>query len=768
MYDRFPMQGGVDLTTPYLQRVGGTLLQGLNYEPDMDGGYRKMRGFERFDGRPAPSAAVVTVMEFSTALPTITLGATVTGATSGANAVIGLIESPYAVWTDVRTGTFIDGEPVVISGPVAVNAVLAAAYPNTLDVTAVDNEYTNIYMTVAAGSAVPSGISEGDTLVGQTSGTVAIVRYIVAVPARPVFYLEVTSSVKPAVGEVLRKVGGAGLTVSSSSLVEDLANNPNTGAGLGLYFSEWRRSLIAQVPGSGPVRGVWDHGDYQLAFRDSADGSQGVMYRSSADGWELVSLGRTLDFKDRLTSVNDLDIIPGDVIKGNTSGATATVAYVGYTDQDHTDGYISITNISGTFQAGEVLHSNTQDKDLATVSAAATLNILPPGGQYRFKNHNFSAKVSDYNVHGVNGVGRGFIFGVNGFSFVRTQPAAELDKPFLVTIHYDHLFYAFPGGSVQHSVVGNPLDWSGALGALEVGLGAEVMDFIEAPKALIMATAHDIQSLTGAGADDWAKNIITSHVGVARNTGAYQTQSMILGPSGLVSIDRVDAYGDFSDALLSDKVRSEIRKKYPLATVGIADKTKSQYRIHFSDGTNLLFAFKYGEGGGVLGIVPFEYGSKVVRTVANPMSRMFFTSDDGYVYEAEKGVNNDGESRPAYFRTSFSFQQEPDARKRYRRITISVRDTEFLQATVGFTYSKGKNTVPVSFLSAATYGQGGRWDLDQWNYVFWDGADVPEIHSDMDGVGTDVSVMVYSDSRIMPDHVIEDMSIEYTPRRKVR
>ena len=768
MYDRFPMQGGVDQTTPYLQRTGSSLLQALNYEPDVDGGYRKMRGFERYDGRPAPSDAVTTVLEFGTELPSIAPGSIVTGASSGAMAVVGAQETEFTLWADVRKGVFTDGENVTISGTVPVNKTLSASYPNTLDVTVSDNPYKNIYFTQATAGQSNTGVVEGDTLVGTVSGAIGVVRYIVRVPAFPVYYLEVNSSNKPTPGEVMRKVAGSEFTVVRSMLLEDIANNPDTGAGMGLYFSEWRRFLVQPVPGSGPVRGVWDHKDYRLAFRDSTDGSQGVMYKSSDNGWQLVPLGSTLDFKNRLSSASDLDIIAGDQIKGVTSNATATVGFVGYTDPDHTNGYISITNTSGTFQAGEVLRSVTQNKDLATVSGPAVLNILPPGGYYRFENHNFSARVSSYNVHGVNGVGRGFIYGANGFSFVRTQENAALDKPFLVTVHYDHLFFGFPGGSVQHSVVGNPLDWSGALGALEVGLGAELMDFIKVPKALIMATSHDIQSLTGAGADDWAKNTITSHVGVAKFTGAYQTQSMILGPAGLISIDRVDAYGDFSDALLSDKIRSEIRRKFPLATVGVADKTKSQYRIHFSDGTNVLFAFKYGDGGGVLGIMPFEYAAKVVRNIVNPMGRMFFISDDGFVYEAERGFNNDGESRAAYFRTSFSFQEDPDARKRYKRITISVRDTEFLQATVGFTYSKGRNTVPTSFLSAASYGQGGRWDLDQWNRVFWDGADVPEIHSDMDGVGTDISVMVYSDSRVLPDHVVEDMSIEYTPRRKVR
>lgn len=765
MFDRFAMQGGLDLTTPYLQRVAGSLMQVLNYEPDVDGGYRKMKGFERYDGHPSPSDAFVTALNMDADMNAVALGATVTGHTSGATAVVGRVVLDEELWVDVLTGEFEDGETVSITG--VADATLVSQFPETIDVTVLENPYDNIYATHPVGDVITPGLEVGDTVVGSMSTAEGVIRYVMLLPQFPVYYIEITSAITPVAGETLQKEDGVGIVVDWSVHVEKIANNPHTGAGLGLYFSEMRRSMIGEVPGSGPVRGVWDHDDYRLAFRDSEDGLSGGMFKSTSAGWQAVPLGSTMDFTDRLSTVTDLDIIPGDVVSGATSGATATVAFVGYTVSDHKAGYLSLTNIVGTFSAGEVLHSDTQSKDLATVGAVSA-NVLPPGGFYRFSNHNFTAKKTDYNVWGVNGVGRGFVYGTNGFSFVRTQDDALLDTPAHVTIHYDHLFYAFPGGSVQHSIVGDPLDWSGALGALEVGMGAEVMDFIVAPKALIIATSHDIQALTGSGIEDWAKNIVTDHVGVAPFTGAYQTQSMILGPAGLISIDRVDAFGDFSDAMLSDKIRSEIRRKYPQATVGYAAKTKSQYRVHFKDGVNFLFAFKYGQNGGLLGVTQFQYGDKIVRNAVNPFGRMFFSADDGFAYEADRGFSDDGAERTHFFRTSFAFQEDPDSRKRYKRITMSVQDTEFMQATVGFTFSKGKNTVPSSFLSGAVYGKGGRWDLDQWNYVFWDGADVPEIHADVEGVGTDVSIMVYISSRVIPDHVIEDMSIEYTPRRKVR
>jgi hypothetical protein len=49
------LQGGLDLVTPALMVKPGQLLDCLNYEPDINGGYRRMGGIERVDGRPKPS-----------------------------------------------------------------------------------------------------------------------------------------------------------------------------------------------------------------------------------------------------------------------------------------------------------------------------------------------------------------------------------------------------------------------------------------------------------------------------------------------------------------------------------------------------------------------------------------------------------------------------------------------------------------------------------------------------------------------------------------
>lgn len=82
--------GGLDLISPPGSAAAGTCRFALNYEPDLDGGYRRVGGFERFDGRPRPHLADYTIV--ATTGFTATVGQTVTGMTSGATGKVLRIE----------------------------------------------------------------------------------------------------------------------------------------------------------------------------------------------------------------------------------------------------------------------------------------------------------------------------------------------------------------------------------------------------------------------------------------------------------------------------------------------------------------------------------------------------------------------------------------------------------------------------------------------------------------------------------------------------
>lgn len=100
--------GGLDLATPVLSLPPGAALAAMNYEPGVFGGYARIDGYERVDGRPAPSSAdyYYATMNVTGA---ISVGLQVYGATSGATAVVAYTSGADLGLTKMN-GTFVNGE----------------------------------------------------------------------------------------------------------------------------------------------------------------------------------------------------------------------------------------------------------------------------------------------------------------------------------------------------------------------------------------------------------------------------------------------------------------------------------------------------------------------------------------------------------------------------------------------------------------------------------------------------------------------------------
>ena len=756
-YDRFPLQGGLDTATPYLSRQPGTLLACVNFVPETDGGYVMESGYERYDGQPAPSEVIVYNLNMSGATTAYAPGDTVVGSISGARAIVGRAFGEV-LWVDVINGIeFVPGDGI---GALTVDYITTEAIDSRSYDPAAGR--TNILIvTVAVG---PTTLTVGDVLLGLSSSSQVRIDILKYCRGNSWAYCTFLSG-QPIVGENLRKADGTEYKNNAEYNVEPMLSNPDTPASVFFYLSETRRGKIQMVPGINPVRGIWDLEGKRYAFRDNNAGTACLMYSSSPTGWQTVSLGYTLTWNNRPTTIFDTDLISGDTVRGATSGATGVVGWVGYVAQDHSTGYVSLKTISGTFTAGEnLLNQTNANKIVGKVAAPATANTLPPGGLYRFANHNFFGGEAAFAMYGVNGVSNGFTYSEgNGFSYIPT--AANDDRPFDVCEYKDHLFYALPMATLQHSVVGSPLDWSGGLGALAVGVGSEISSLIPSPKSLIICTEKDIQSLQGDGYDTWVKQVITQHTGISKFTGLYQSQSFVLAQAGIVSLERTGNFGDFSDGVISDTIRNVVVPNYSRCTCAMARKSRGQYRLHFEGDLNVSLSTNQGN---IIGFSTFDYGGLTVRQAVNPYGQIYFISDTGFVYHDSVGASNDGAERASTFRSSFASQGDPDTRKRYRRMDMNVRSASFVNARVGFTYDKGSSTPGSSIQSGLLTSGGGRWDISLWNNVYWDATESPTISSDIDGIAFDVSTMVYISSRIHPTFTCEDMSIEWSPRRKVR
>ena len=134
--------GGLDLTTPSLRLQPGALRDSLNYEVAQFGGYSRVEGYERVDGRASPTAAVYTIVQlgdtrsdfggdfggdlggsdFAGFINLPTVGQVVTQAVSGATGTIIAVATspfPYIVLTRV-TGIFDQTNLITTPGPVPI------------------------------------------------------------------------------------------------------------------------------------------------------------------------------------------------------------------------------------------------------------------------------------------------------------------------------------------------------------------------------------------------------------------------------------------------------------------------------------------------------------------------------------------------------------------------------------------------------------------------------------------------------------------------
>lgn len=123
----FPLTGGLDLVTPPLSMKPGRLILCKNYEQSLLGGYTRIEGFERVDGRPLPSEASYWTLNFDTGGPAALVeGMRCVGETSGARGEVLSVILSSGSWAgnDAAgevilynvSGVFSDNEVIAITG----------------------------------------------------------------------------------------------------------------------------------------------------------------------------------------------------------------------------------------------------------------------------------------------------------------------------------------------------------------------------------------------------------------------------------------------------------------------------------------------------------------------------------------------------------------------------------------------------------------------------------------------------------------------------
>lgn len=690
----FPLSGGLDMVTPAITMPAGRTFDCINYEPEISGGYRRVDGYERYDGRSSPTDDAVYSAVSVVKLNTVQLNVTLTGETSGASGTcVGVFDKE-------------DYSVIVISG----------VDPAT------DNFVADEFLRMNDGTRVARAIAD--------SGS---------------------------------------------------ASDPSDDADYQLLAANDVRGAIQPLPGTGPIRGIFTLNDKVHAFRDTGTGTMNL-YRADPGGWIQILLGKEIQFAN-----GTAEIKPGDVIT-NQSGTVTAVAAVVLTRagtwgvaSPQAKGTIVLSFNSlqgGNFAAGQQLYVAGVARCVA--STAVTDITLNGGATQKMEliKHAFGNAVGNQVIYGCDGNNLAFEYNGTNFIPIRTRDTG-VDFPNHVAAHMNFLFLAF-GTNLQWSVVNEPYTWDGALGAGEAVAGDAITGMLplvggNQDPAMSVFTKTTVSMFYGSSSSSFRLQNTVIDIGYSSNTIQPISGSAFgLTARGLQTLKNTQAFGDFNFSSISELVHPLVSRLRGYEQCSVVLKDKNQYRVYYGDQFGTVVSVGL-TGENVTGIMPLQYG-KIVRciwsdTFSNGLERTFFGSDDGYIYEDNKGTSFDGAEIESWVRLPFNHVGSPTLKKRWRRAVIEAKVDKFCK--VNFSYDLGYGNPDV--LPAPAYpdaslvgGSGGYWDQFYWEQFHWDAQVVASPSVTIEGSEKNISLLFYSNRAQDSSHTLQGITLLYSERRNER
>ena len=519
------------------------------------------------------------------------------------------------------------------------------------------------------------------------------------------------------------------------------------------------RADISVPMGSGAIRGGVTLNGTTYCFRDNVAGTAGLIFKATTSGWTQVTLYSTISYTTFVGVIAD-----GTTITQFTSGATATV--MRHIQDSATTGRLILSNITGTFNAVNVIQVGGVTK--MTASSLVTAISILPGGRYECDVYNFTGSTDTRAVYGVDGVNPAFEF--DGEVYIPIYTGMTADTPSHIKAHKKMLFLTFRG-SLQNSAIGNPFSWSVITGASEIGLGDDITGLLTQPGDVMAVVSRNSSSqLSGTSVADFQMDSIAPEVGAIAYTLQNLGVAYWLDDRGVIQITRTQAFGNFDNATASRNVQPVIDQMRTVVIASTAYKSRNQYRLYGSDGSGVVMTVSNGQYGPEFAFTTFKYPVNVTcawnAEDANGKFIVFFGSDNGMVYQADKGSSFDGAAIEAYLRLPFNHSKTPNVIKSYRRAQMEMTAVGYCEIRVHPEFGYGDPAVSTHLLNTVSVqGSGGYWDIDTWEQFYYDTTIVASPEFSISGDGRNMGLIAYSNSAIDLGHTLQGAVLSFTPRR---
>lgn len=760
------LAGGLNKIAPPLAIDPGMALSAMNYECGALGGYRRIDGYERFDGRQSPTEGRYLYC-VATLVGAVNEGDIVTGVTSAATGkVIAVTDVGFlltkvtgasAFTTEsftvggVTKGSFdlpplLDGYP---TGQEHAYALLATANEYRQDIAAVPGSGVIRGLVMFKGVAYAFRNNAGGTAVNiyksSSAGWVQVPLF------SSIDYKDGTGVI--ADGTTITQVTTGATAVVKRQTLEtgsfDVTDDQLTEEYLTTGISVTSVALAVGALTFTTVGGK----DYTAGMAIKAV--------STIDP-EKWAYGQVTTY-DKTTGVLVMD---STEIQGTGTFASwkITQAY------ERATGRLILGSITGTFNATDALQIG--GLTIAKPTSLATAITILPGGRYEFYLHNFYASTATQRVYGCDSLNRAFDF--DGTVYVPIRTGMAIDAPTHIVAHRKMLFLAF-AGSVQNSGVGEPHIWTvGSTGINEIGIGDDISGFAIGVGEVLMIFSRDSSyQLVGSDRSNMQLNVLSADMGSI----PYGVQNLSLVYSfddrGIIRIQPSQNYGGFDHDTISRPIQPIIDLFRTVITASAVYKSRNQIRFYGSDGTGICMTMAESPNGIEHHFTQFKYPLTVscahAGEDASGKDILLLGSDTGMVYLLDKGASFDGEPIQAYLRLAFNSLKSPSSIKRFRKVEIEMSATGYSEIRYhpDFSYADPDVATHITTWEAVT-GSGGYWDESIFNTFYYDGRIVSQPQLYVSGSGTNLGMVMYSNSAIDQGHILSGMIIHFTARRLTR
>jgi len=385
-----------------------------------------------------------------------------------------------------------------------------------------------------------------------------------------------------------------------------------------------------------------------------------------------------------------------------------------------------------------------------------------PVGRYEFAIGNLFATAASEALYMVCPNGKPFEW--DGTTFAQLTGAQSGAS--YIRVHKNHLFLGFEAGSLQHSALGDPTDWTTDSGAGEIGAQDQISGLALAPGGVLVMFGRDsIQALYGSSSEDWELRSLSANTGARAYTVAEMRQPIFINERGVTNLEATEVFGDFIQSDLTRQVQPLFSNDYRPVCACVS-KERSQYMVWDDTGRGLRVTIS---GNQVLGVTTTEFPHvpttcAVGETIGGDEVAVFGDAA-GNVFRLDQGTSFNGAAIESTLVTAFNHCGSPTARKRFRRVFLESVGADSVDLTVLPSFDYDDWQIARHFRSAETLAAGGRWGFSDWDGFVWDGPYQSETPISISGTAVNINLSFHHSSAVNAPHTIRGYTLHYTPRR---